>query len=215
MPKKEIAIKHATVLAMYLLVVWGFYRYLIRMPEELEDIVIKPLFWLIPLFVLLKREKLGLSSIGLTFKNLFPSIYMSLILGVFFAVIGGLVNYAKYGSLNFTDNIGDTTFFTALMLSLMTGFTEEIVFRGYIFNRMWHGLGDEWKANLLVSIVWGMVHIPIALFWWKLNTPLSVGVFILMVLFGIGSSYVFARTRNIASSVLLHMLWQWPIILFR
>jgi len=98
---------------------------------------------------------------------------------------------------------------------LATGITEEITFRGYIFNRVWHALGSEWKANYIVSIVWGFLHIPIAIFWWKLNLPGTIGVLILVTIFGIGSSYIFARTKNVASSVLLHMLWEWPIILFR
>jgi hypothetical protein len=73
MPKKEIAVKHITVLAAYILIVWGFYRFLFKLPEEIEEIIVKPLLWLVPVFILLRKEKLGLTSIGITSKNLFPS----------------------------------------------------------------------------------------------------------------------------------------------
>lgn len=43
MPKKEVAIKHATVLAAYLLIVWGFYRLFFELPEEIEELIIKPI----------------------------------------------------------------------------------------------------------------------------------------------------------------------------
>jgi len=33
--------------------------------------------------------------------------------------------------------------------------------------------------------------------------------------FGFGSAFVFGRSRNLASSILLHVFWSWPIILFR
>lgn len=215
MPSKTSSLKNATVLITYLLIVWGFYRFIFKLPEAVEDLVIKPIIWLLPVFYLLKREKKGVSSLGLTFKNLFPSIYMSLALGAFFAFIGGLVNYFKYGSLNFTGNIGESPFYTALFLSLVTGISEEIAFRGFIFNRIWHALGDEWKANYIVSIFYALVHLPIAILWWRLPLEGTLGVFILMICFSIGSSYIFARTKNVTSSILLHMLWEWPIILFR
>ena len=215
MPTKEKAIKNSTIIASYLVIVWGFYRFLFKLPEEVEDLLIKPLMWLVPVFLLTRSEKLGLSSLGVTLKNLFPSVYLSLALGVFFALTGVLVNYVKYQSVNFGANIGETTFFTALFLSFATGVTEEITFRGYIFNRVWYALGNEWKANYLVSIVWVLVHVPIAIFWWKLSFAGTVGILMLITIFGIGSSYIFARTKNVASSILLHMLWEWPIILFR
>lgn len=215
MPSKEVSVKNATILSAYLLVVWGFYRFIFKLPEEVEDFLIKPALWLIPVFWLINKEKSKLTSVGITFKNLFQSIYLSLALGVFFVFVGVLTNLAKYQSINFTDDIGGTSFMTALLLSLATGVTEEITFRGYIFNRVWHGLGDEWKANYIVSIVWALVHIPVALLWWKMDLPGTVGILILITMFGIGSSYIFARTKNVASSILLHMLWSWPIILFR
>ena len=43
-------IKHATILVTYLLVVWGFYRFLFKMPEEVEELLIKPIIWLLPVF---------------------------------------------------------------------------------------------------------------------------------------------------------------------
>jgi membrane protease YdiL (CAAX protease family) len=30
-----------------------------------------------------------------------------------------------------------------------------------------------------------------------------------------GSAFIFSRTKNIWGSILLHVLWAWPIILFR
>ena len=215
MPKKELAIKHATLLTAYLLVVWGFYRFLFKFPEEIEDLIIKPILWLVPVFFLVKKEKLGLKSVGITLKNLFPSIYLVLTLGVFFAVLGFVVNFFKYGEINFAANLGQISFYNALFLSFITGFSEEITFRGYLFNRVWSILGSEWKANLLVSFVWALIHLPIAIFWWDLNLYGTLGILLITTLFGIGSSYVFARTKNVFASIFLHVLWGWPIILFR
>lgn len=208
-------VKHVTILAMYILVVWGFYRFLFKLPDEIEEVVIKPLVWLIPLYFLLGRERLGISSLGINLQNLFRSLYLSLGLGMAFAIEGLLVNMVKYSGLDFSANIGTQNIWLALGVSLATAISEELVFRGYIFNRLWVALKKEWVANVITSIIWGIIHIPVAVFAWKLDLSGTVGYLLLTTIFGVGSAFVFARTKNVASSIFLHVFWEWPIILFR
>lgn len=215
MPKKETAIKHATILAAYLLVVWGFYRFLFKLPDTEEELIVKPIIWLLPVFYFLAKEKKGLASLGVTTKNLFPAIYLSLGLGIIFAIEGLLINYFKYGSLDFSANLGENVFLLALVVSFVTAISEELTFRGYLFTRVRYAIKKEWVANLSTSLVWALIHIPIAVFWWKLDAFSSVLILILTFIFGVGSAYIFARTGNILSSILLHVMWAWPIALFR
>ena len=215
MPKKEIAIKHTTYLVTFLLIVWGLFRVLFKLPEEIEELFLKPLIWLIPVYYLVKKEKLGLSSLGITTKNLFPAIYLALALGVLFSIEGVLINFFTYEGIDFSANIGRNPIVFSLMLSFATAVSEEITFRGYFFNRIWHVLGSEWKANLVTSLVWTLMHLPIAIFWWELSLAGTLGYLILTMIFGIGSAFVFAKTKNVTSSILLHVLWEWPIVLFR
>ena len=213
--KKEAALKNATVFAAYLLIVWGCYRLIIKLPDEVEELFLKPIIWLVPLVFLLKKEREGISSLGITLKNLFPTIYFSLGLGAIFALEAVVVNFAKYGSFVFAANIGDKFILSSIGLSFATAFSEEIAFRGYIFSRVWKALGNEWIANLTTSAVWGLIHVPVAIFVFKLDFPAAVVYLSLTTLFGIGSAFVFARTKNVFGSILLHVLWEWPIILFR
>ena len=134
MPSKTVLIKHSTILAVYLLVVWGFYRFLFQLPEEIEELFIKPIVWLIPVIILLGKERLGLDSLGFTLKNLFPAIYLSLGLGAVFVMEALVINYVKYKGFNFGANIGDLPFMKSLGLSFATAFSEEVAFMGYLFN---------------------------------------------------------------------------------
>lgn len=215
MPAKTTLVKHSTILAVFLLVVWGFYRLLFQLPETIEELFIKPAVWLLPTLILVSKERQGLSSLGFTFKNLFPAIYYALGLGIIFAVEALVINIVKYGQVNFAANIGSLPFAASFGLSFATAFSEEVTFRGYIFNRLWLVTKSEWGANIISSVVWAGIHVPITLFVWKLNTQAAVVYLFLTTLFGIGSAFVFARTKNIFSSILLHVLWEWPIILFR
>ncbi|MBI4153382.1 CPBP family intramembrane metalloprotease [Candidatus Woesebacteria bacterium] len=215
MPKKETALKNATTLAAYLLIVWGFYRFLFKLPEEIEELVIKPIVWLLPVFYLLRKERANLSSLGITTKNLFPAIYFALGLGAFFVIEALIINFVKHGGLNFNANIGEKVLLTSLGLSFATAVSEEVSFRGYLFNRVWYALGSEWTANIVTSLVWAIIHVPITIFVWKLDLAAALTYLFLTTLFGVGSAFVFARTRNVFSSIFLHVLWEWPIILFR
>ena len=215
MPNRETSLKNATILGAYLLIVWGFYRFLFQLPESIEELIIKPVLWLIPVFYLLKKEKSALSTLGITIKNLFPAVYFALGLGLVFMIEALAINFVKYGEFNFSANIGKLPLLSALGLSLATSISEEVAFRGFIFNRVWHALKNEWPANILTSIVWALIHVPVTFFVWKLTFDNTLVFLFLTTLFGIGSAFVFARTRNILSSILLHVLWAWPIILFR
>lgn len=213
--KKELVVKHVTVFAVYILIIWGFYRILFKLPDEIEEAVLKPVIWLTPIFFILKKENSNLASLGITFKNIFPAIYFSLGLGAIFAIEAVVLNFVKYGAFNFGANIGQSGLIFSLGITFATAFSEEISFRGYIFNRLWSVLNNEWMANIITSLVWALVHIPVTVFVWKLDLAAAALYLFLTTLFGIGSAFVFARTKNVFSSIFLHVLWEWPIILFR
>jgi membrane protease YdiL (CAAX protease family) len=52
-------------------------------------------------------------------------------------------------------------------------------------------------------------------FVWNLDFSAGVSYLFITAIFGFGSAFLFAKTGNVASSILLHVLWEWPIILFR
>lgn len=213
--KKEILLKNAVVYSAYLLIVWGLYRFLIQLPDEVEETIVKPIIWLIPVFIMTKKEKMGLDSLGITLKNLFPSLYLSLALGSVFVIEALVVNFMKYNGLNFSANIGNQGLGLALGISFATALSEEIAFRGYVFSRLWLALKNEWLANFVTTAVWVLVHIPIYIFVFQLGFAATAVNLLVIAIFGLGSAFVFARTKNVFSSVFLHVLWEWPIILFR
>ncbi|MDP1710313.1 MAG: CPBP family intramembrane metalloprotease [bacterium] len=215
MPKKEIVLKHLTIYVAYLITVWCFYRFLFKLPDEIEELVVKPIIWILPVFYIIGREKTKLDSLGITFKNLFPSIYLALGLGAFFVLEAVVVNILKYGKLNFGANLGDFPFMVTLGISFATSISEEIAYRGYIFGRLWYVLKNEWTANFITTVLWVGIHIPIAFVVWKLDLSAGLVYLMLTAIFGMGSAFVYARTRNIFASIFLHVLWAWPIILFR
>ncbi len=208
-------LKHALVFYTYLFIVWGFYRLLFQAPVAIEELLVKPVVWLVPLIYLLRVERASLASIGVVFNNFFKVIYFVLGLGFVFSIFALLVNFLKYNNLNFGANLGEVSFGLAIGLSFITAVTEEITFRGYMLTRLMTFVKNQTQATVIISLGWTLVHLPIAIFDWKLDViPLLVYV-VVIFLFSAGTTYVFLKTRNIIAPILLHVLWQWPIILFR
>ncbi len=216
--RQKFSLKHIFALFSFIFVVWSFYRYLPEiLPLWVEELILKPLVWLWPTFWLVKRiENQPLSSLGLTKKNLFPSLYWGIGLGLVFALEGLLTNIIKYKGLNLVSLVYSPLVFLGLfLLSLVTAFSEETVFRGYIFNRLWQIWHQEWLANLVSSFLFVVIHLPIGVFVLG-YTPLIMLAYLLFVfIFAFGSAFVFGRTKNLFSSILLHIFWSWPIVLFR
>lgn len=199
----------------YLLIVWGLYRFIFKLPEEVEEFVVKPIVWLLPIAYVLRKEKLGLSEVGLNVKTLFPSLYFVIGLGAVFAIEALLINFFKYGSLNFSSYIGDKTLLFSMAISLVTAFSEEISFRGFIFGRLNGILKSEWTASLIATGLWVIIHIPIVIFVRQWGLASSLLYLFVTALFGMGSNFVYARTKNVFASMILHVVWEWPLILFR
>ncbi len=210
-----LIIKNVAVYSTYLLIFWAFYRFLFKLPDNVEELVIKPILWLVPIYFLIHKEGFGASSLGLTFKNLFPSIYLSIGLGAIFVLEGLVTNFLKYGHFSFGANIGSAPLMVTLGLSFATAFSEETAFRGYVFSRLNYALKNELTANLIQTVIWTAIHVPIAFFVLNLNLPAALVYLSITAIFGLGSAFVFARTNNVWGSILLHVLWEWPIILFR
>lgn len=102
-------------------------------------------------------------------------------------------------------------FFIALPFSFFSAFTaffgEEYGWRGYLQPILMNRFGRR-KGVLLLGIIWGLWHLPLDLFFYAPETPfLSVlGHQITCISLGIFFAYVYLKTENIWSVVLLHFL---------
>ena len=216
--KEELSLKHVFGLFSFIFVIWAVYRYFPGiLPAWVEELILKPIVWLVPTFFIVREvERQPFSSLGWTTKNLFPSLYWGIGLGMVFVLEGLITNIIKYSGLNLgAFQASPQTFFGALFLSFATAISEETVFRGYIFNRLLKIWKNEWLANFVSSTLFSFIHLPIAVFGLGYTPQVMLVYLFLVLVYSIGAAFVFARTENIASSILLHVFWSWPVILFK
>ena len=200
----------------FVFLIWGCYRFLIKLPDEVEELFLKPLVFLGPIFWVLRREKRDLKSVGWSTDNFFRGMYLGIGLGMVFAAEGLLVNYIKYGGFNFmVFEGGGQWLLTSLVLALATAISEETVFRGFIMGRLLELWKDEISATLVSSILFVIIHWPVTFFVLKYNLYQMIVHGLLVFVFSFGSCFLYARTRTLVASVLTHVMWSFSIILFR
>ncbi|MBM3209249.1 CPBP family intramembrane metalloprotease [Candidatus Shapirobacteria bacterium] len=214
--KRQVLLKRAFWLYGILLVFWGFYRFLLRLPEPIEELVLKPIIWLGPTFglVALAEKRPLLSSLGFGKRDLAKNIYWGAALGMFFSLFALTINFFKYGTFDFI-KITPAVFWLGLAISLFTAISEEVVFRGYLLHRLFEALRNEWQVVLLSSLGFVVMHLPMVVFGFHYGFAQIYTYSVLVFFYSLGAGILFLRTGNIIAPILMHLFWSWPIILFR
>jgi len=195
---------------------WSIFRFSIHLPVFTEETIFKPLFWLLPTFLVVKfiEKRRFWSSLGFSGKNFENSLTIVCVLIAFFVfeMFGfGLIHYqtgllGQVAALPFSSLKG-------LFLILVTALVEETFFRGFLFNRLWEIYSQPVKANFISSLGFLLLHLPVSLFVYHLSWPQLAVSFTLLFVMSLGSGLLFASTYNIIPSVLWHFLWNWQIFL--
>lgn len=168
--------------------------------------VITALIALIPTLLCLKLEKAPLAGVGLALNRtwakealLGTGLGAGLILGVALVIrlLGGF-------HLTFVPGMSLGALAAGIWLYVWVAIFEEVLFRGYLFQRLARGLGD-WPAQALLALLFALGH-------WgnpgmhgatKLWATLNIAVAAVML----GLAYL--KTRSLALPMGLHLGWNW------
>ncbi len=222
--KKSVPTK-ASVLpidAMYrvwgwIVLAWALYRYFLRMPEWVDEFIFKPLIFVAPvLWYVRTKEKARWSSIGITGKNLYTSIYIGLGFGFIFALEGLAANALKYGRLTIMPIAAFTQYgmVTLLLLSLATAICEEILSRGFVFTRLIQAKKSLPFASLVSTLMFVLLHVPILVLSLKLQGMALVLFFITDFVLGFANSLLLYNTGSLVAPILVHIFWNMTVALY-
>lgn len=200
----------------WILLAWSLYRYFLRLPEWADEFLFKPLFFVLPVvWYVLKKEKRPLSSIGITGANLFKSIYIGLGFGLVFAVEGLLAHAIKYGRLEVNPIQAFEQYgFFLLVVSAATAFSEELLSRGFVFNRLYERTNNLARAAVIGAVLFLCLHVPILVTVNKLQGMTLVLFFATDFILAIANSMLFAMTGSLVAPILVHIFWNMTVALY-
>jgi membrane protease YdiL (CAAX protease family) len=174
-------------------------------------VFVLPVLWFV-----LKKERRGLSSLGLTGKNLFTSIYIGLGFGFVFALEGLAANAIKYGKLQINPIAAFEQYgmVMLILLSLSTAFSEELLSRGFVFSRLLAKTKNLPYASLVSTVLFVLLHIPILVTMHKLQGVTLILFFVTDVILGLANSLLFYRTSSLVAPILVHIFWNMTVALY-
>lgn len=211
------SINHIYQLWGWVLLFWSLYRYFLKFPEWVDEFIFKPVVFVLPVvWFVVKFEKRRLESIGLTGKNFFTSLYIGLGFGLVFALEGIAANAIKYGRLQINPiaAVGQYGLALLLILSLATAFSEEILSRGFLFNRILEKTKSLPYASFISTVLFVLLHVPILVTTLKLQGTALALYFVTDFVLGLANSLLFYNTGSLVAPILVHIFWNMTVALY-
>lgn len=189
---------------IFILIFWTLYRYFIISPEWVDEFIAKPLLQILPVIcAVVFLERKSLSSLSIGSKTPILHIGIGLGAGVFLVAESLLMQRMKYGSLSISLQGALLPFF----ISLATGFSEELVYRGYFARRIADITANAFVATILQAIVFVLIHVPIILFVLHYGVSDALLYSLQLGILGFFYGYIFLETGSIIPTVIAHTLW--------
>ena len=170
----------------------------------------KTIIWLGLPFLFLKIRKNSLASMGLTSKDWKKNLWIGFIIFLALAIpnaffvgnTGGEILSGKYSALQ----VGIGLFSSFIYFFLMSGFSEEFLFRAFIQTRISYLLKSSVSGVLITSLIFGSVHIQGIMQWYPGTTIAEAfcRAFFLQTFIGIMFGVIWERTRNLIPCVFVH-----------
>ncbi|MBU0619209.1 CPBP family intramembrane metalloprotease [Patescibacteria group bacterium] len=215
MLKNKQQLRQAFVVYGLILLVWTFYRAIFWFPIWIEELVIKPAVFLLPVWIALRKEPKKLAYLGFR-KNVFSASRWGMIFGLGYALVALWFNYLKYGRIELASfDLAGFNLWLFLGLFLVTACSEEILFRGYLLKQFLKGWQNEWLAVGVSGLFFALIHLPILFFNFEQNWSSIFIQLMLSLVVGWGNGVLMLRSANIVQPILSHVFWGTAIFLFR
>lgn len=200
----------------WILLAWSLYRYFFKLPEWADEFIFKPMVFVAPvLWYVRNKEKESLETLGLTKRNFFTSVYIGLGFGIVFALEGLVTHAIKYGGLDVNPIAAFQQYgFFLIVLSLATAFTEELLSRGFVFNRLYEKTKNLAYASVISSVMFVLLHVPILVTATKLQGTTLVLFLVTDFVLAMANSLLFYNTGSLVAPILVHIFWNMTVALY-
>ncbi|OGG04186.1 hypothetical protein A2Z33_03455 [Candidatus Gottesmanbacteria bacterium RBG_16_52_11] len=201
----------------WILLIWSLYRYFVRLPEWVDEFLFKPAVFVLPvLWFVTKFEKRAVASLGITGKGLTKSIVLGLFFGGLFMAEGIVVNGLRNGEVSMRpiQAVLQYGVLGILALTVATSFSEELLNRGFLFQRLFEKSKNLSYATVMSTILFILLHVPILLTTLKLQGMILVLYFATNMILGIVNSLLIYNTGSLVAPILVHIFWNMTVALF-
>lgn len=216
MPSRLEHLHRAIKAYAIIFVFWGLYRLVFRLPEAIEETILKPIVFVGSVFFIEKPvrwDKYFFQIWG--GGNCLKSLFLGLGFGAAFLAYYALASFLSFGKLEFGTDVIGSSWITFIILGIVTAIWEEWFFTGYIFRQLKSFSRDSLSPKITTAILFSLIHLPILAFVYKYTGSTLVFQLLLLLTLGFGNTILIGLSRNLLAPILSHTLWGIAIFLFR
>ncbi len=151
--------------------------------------------------VIFRRE--GISSIGIRRGSIFKSIIIGILLGVvYFILINKTCKVNKVVDVISPESLG------VFINLFIVGFTEEVIFRGYLQARLISWIGIK-KGYFLTAIVFSFCHLPNRMIIGGMSLYGALLSCIALIPTSLTFGYIIMKTKSVITGSIFHTFVDW------
>jgi len=211
--KKPLSLTQKTLnIWAIILIVWSFYRANFKMAEWIDELIIKPLIFVLPVaYYVIKVEKTAFfKAIDLKGRLRKVDWLISITIGLLFLSTIALANYLRNGHIQVNTT---QPFLMIAVLALATGITEEILSRGFVLKRLYADSKNLLSAAFLSSILFFFLHVPMLFTNLKITGNILLIFMVTDVLLSLVISFVYLERKNLWVAILIHAFYNFSLAL--
>lgn len=215
--ESRLAHLHSTIKAYAIVFVfWGLYRLVFRLPEAIEETILKPIVFVGSVFLVERPrrwDKYFLSVWGN--GDWFKSLFLGLGFGLLYIIFYGFASFLSFGKLQLGSELANSLWASFIGLGIITAVWEEWLFAGYIFSKLSQFFKDRMTARVVTALLFAFIHLPILAFGYKFTGTTLIFQLLLLSILGFGNTILIGFSKNLLAPIIAHTLWGAAIFLFR
>ena len=167
----------------------------------LSEWVIYGVLFIFPVVAVIRIRHQGLETVGITKKNAWFSIGLSIVLALGLAALTTPI-------ISNGHNVFTSSAFYGFVYFLAVGFGEELLFRGYLQTRCISWLGAV-KGLVLASLIMAFIHFPQRMFAVGLDPFQAIASAASLIPFSLAVGFLMLCTKNTLGPAVMHTILDW------
>jgi hypothetical protein len=182
------------------------YRFFFTFPESVDEFIAKPILWLIPLIAFQKKS---IQDIAKSFTvNMSRNILFGLSIGILYFCLYTAVSSFQFGLPTINPAyISLMGMGLQLLTALSTGLTEEIIFRGFILEKLLSLFNDRILSNSFTTLLFTLIHLPVIIFVYHYSFMETISYLSILTITGYVYGLVYLHKKSLTSSTVMHGVW--------
>ncbi|KKQ01984.1 MAG: hypothetical protein US11_C0002G0043 [Candidatus Roizmanbacteria bacterium GW2011_GWA2_36_23] len=200
-----------------ILIIWAIYRANLKMPEWFDELIAKPLVFVLPVYWYIKNidKKDLFSSLYIKPKLFFQDLIYGVFIGGIFFLTAIFANFLKSGELFKINNaINSQNIALIIILAIATGISEEILSRGFVLKKLYEESKNIYTASFFASILFFFLHVPILFTNVKLVGNLLLLFMATDIILSLVNSFLFLDRKSLFLPILIHAFYNIALIFF-